>query len=118
MDEHSKPTMHDSARPPVRQIRASFNETTIRVYQAYSATIAVPAVDKGEFGIGFKRTRMTWIKPSFLWMMYRCGWSDKDARQSHVLAIDITRTGFEWALCNSCLAHDTASFLKPPPVRV
>ena len=21
---------------------------------------------------------MTWIKPSFLWMMYRCGWTEKD----------------------------------------
>jgi hypothetical protein len=38
---------------------------------------------------------MTWIKPSFLWMMYRCGWATKPG-QERVLAIQITREGFEW----------------------
>ena len=41
--------------------------------------------------------RMTWIKPSFLWMMYRCGWAEKD-NQEHVLAIDIRRSGFDSAV--------------------
>lgn len=53
----------------------------------------------------FKLERMTWIKPSFLWMMYRCGWGQKDKGQSRVLAIDISREGFEWALEHSCLSH-------------
>lgn len=35
--------------------------------------------------------RMTWIKPSFLWMMYRAGWGFKDKGQRRVLAIDISR---------------------------
>ncbi len=47
---------------------------------------------------------MTWIKPSFLWMMYRCGWGTK-AGQETVLAVEITRGGFEWALQHSCLSH-------------
>jgi hypothetical protein len=47
---------------------------------------------------------MTWIKPSFLWMMYRCGWGQKEG-QEHILAIKITREGWEWALKNSCLSH-------------
>jgi len=47
---------------------------------------------------------MTWIKPSFLWMMYRCGWATKP-RQERVLAVEITRTGFEWALEHACLSH-------------
>jgi len=47
---------------------------------------------------------MTWIKPSFLWMMYRCGWASKEGQET-VLAIEITREGFEWALRNACLAH-------------
>lgn len=46
---------------------------------------------------------MTWIKPSFLWMMYRCGWGTK-AGQETVLAVDITREGFEWALRHACLS--------------
>lgn len=34
--------------------------------------------------------------------MYRSGWARKEG-QERVLAIDITRTGFEWALAHSCL---------------
>lgn len=49
---------------------------------------------------------MTWIKPSFLWMAYRSGWATK-SRQERVLAIAITREGFEWALRHSCLSHYT-----------
>jgi hypothetical protein len=47
---------------------------------------------------------MTWIKPSFLWMMYRCGWATKPDQET-VLAVEITRDGFEWALRHSCLSH-------------
>ncbi|MGH3392166.1 MAG: DUF4291 family protein, partial [Actinomadura sp.] len=47
---------------------------------------------------------MTWIKPSFLWMMYRCGWGTKEGQET-VLAIEVTRDGFEWALKHACLAH-------------
>lgn len=37
---------------------------------------------------------MTWIKPSFLWMMYRSGWATK-ANQTRILAIDMLRIGFD-----------------------
>ncbi|MEU9478559.1 DUF4291 domain-containing protein [Streptomyces sp. NPDC048191] len=47
---------------------------------------------------------LTWIKPSFLWMMYRCGWGTKEGQET-VLAIEIERAGFEWALRNACLSH-------------
>jgi hypothetical protein len=47
---------------------------------------------------------MTWIKPSFLWMMYRCGFATKPG-QEHVLAIQISRAGFEWALRHAGLSH-------------
>ncbi|MFI1480890.1 DUF4291 domain-containing protein [Streptomyces sp. NPDC020747] len=46
---------------------------------------------------------LTWIKPSFLWMMYRCGWGAK-AGQETVLAVEITREGFEWALRHAVLS--------------
>ncbi|WP_433633083.1 DUF4291 family protein [Nocardia sp. CA-120079] len=62
---------------PTRQIRASYDDSTVAVYQAYSPQIAEPAVAAGTFVSPFKRERMTWIKPSFLWMMYRCGWGRK-----------------------------------------
>lgn len=91
--------------PPRRQVRAAFDAGTVTVYQAYSASIAVPAAAQNSFvGTPFKLERMTWIKPSFLWMMYRSGWATK-VGQEHVLAIQITRTGFEEALSRACLSH-------------
>jgi hypothetical protein len=102
---------------PYRQIRAVYDEKTIRVYQAYRDEIANTALAKGTFvSPPFSMTRMTWIKPSFLWMMYRAGWGLKDG-QTRILAIDITREGFEWALANSSLSHKPASD-NSPPVRV
>jgi hypothetical protein len=71
--------------------------------------------------------RMTWIKPSFLWMMYRCGWASKPG-QERVFAIRITRAGFETALSQACLSHfdptryaDQATWkraLQTSPVRI
>ncbi|KAJ5930617.1 hypothetical protein N7466_006110 [Penicillium verhagenii] len=87
-----------------RAIRASYTQTTITVYQAYPAEIADPALEAQNFEPPFSRTRMTWIKPSFLWMAYRSGWATKQ-RQERVLAIEVTREGFEWALAHSCLSH-------------
>lgn len=89
---------------PLRQVRAVFDEQTITVYQAFSAEIARPAVRAGTFVEPFKMTRMTWIKPSFLWMMYRCGWASKPG-QERVLAIRMTRQGFDGALSQSCWSH-------------
>ncbi|WP_073946185.1 DUF4291 domain-containing protein [Streptomyces kebangsaanensis] len=88
---------------PQRRIRALHTASTITVYQAYSPEIGVPAVRRGRFPAAWKRDRMTWIKPSFLWMMYRCGWGTK-AGQETVLAVEIARDGFEWALRNACLS--------------
>ncbi|MFF3856456.1 DUF4291 domain-containing protein [Micromonospora sp. NPDC002575] len=112
---------------PLRQIRARYSADTITVYQAYPPQIAEPAVAAGRFVAPFKRERMTWIKPSFLWMMYRCGWATKEG-QERVLAVDLRREGFEWALERACLSHhdpdlypDRAAWsrqLKASPVRV
>ena len=87
-----------------RIIRAIFDEETITVYQAYTNEIAIPAVENQKFAPPFKMERMTWIKPSFLWMMYRCGWGLKEG-QEHILAIKIKREGWEWAMENACLSH-------------
>ena len=86
-----------------KEIRAVYTDETIRVYQAYNKTIAEEAVNNGTFGAHFSMTRMTWIKPSFLWMMYRCGWAQKE-NQEHVLAIDIKRTGFDKAVNSAVIS--------------
>ncbi|GAA4237716.1 DUF4291 domain-containing protein [Actinomadura meridiana] len=80
-----------------REIRASFNRDAITVYQAYAPAIGRPAAERGVFVSPFSRHRMTWIKPSFLWMMARSDWARKSGQET-VLAIRITRTGWEEAL--------------------
>ncbi len=112
---------------PKHEIRALYTAATVTVYQAYVPEIGLPAARDGRFPAAWKRERMTWIKPSFLWMMYRCGWASKEGQET-VLAIEITREGFEWALRNACLAHyehglhpDHATWkrrLKQSPARV
>lgn len=87
----------------LHKIFAHYNADTIRVYQAYSDTIANEAVQLGTFGHSFKLERMTWIKPSFLWMMYRSGWGTKEG-QNRVLAIDIKREGFDEILSQAVLS--------------
>ncbi|MFI6250602.1 DUF4291 domain-containing protein [Streptomyces sp. NPDC051016] len=88
---------------PHHEIRATYEASTITVYQAYSPELGLPAAREGRFPPAWKRDRMTWIKPSFLWMMYRCGWGAKEGQET-VLAVEISRDGFEWALRNACLS--------------
>lgn len=85
------------------EIRALYSKDTIRVYQAYNKIIASEAVMKGTFGNNFKMDRMTWIKPSFLWMMYRCGGATKE-NQECVLAIDIQRNAFDYLVANAVIS--------------
>ena len=85
---------------PDRQVRAVHTTGTITVYQAYPPGIALPAAEHGRFGPGFKRDRMTWIKPSFLWMMYRSDWGTAPG-QERVLAVELRREGFEEALAQA-----------------
>ena len=69
---------------------------------------------------------MTWIKPSFLWMMYRAGYGHKDDGQRRILAIDITHEGFRWALEHSSGSHipdgmsqeDWTALKAAKPVRI
>jgi hypothetical protein len=74
------------------EIRADYNATNIVVYQVYREQIASPALASERFVPPFSLNRMTWIKPSFLWMMGRSNWGRK-AGQEYILAVRITRTG-------------------------
>lgn len=42
-------------------------------------------------------------------MTYRCGWGTKEGQET-VLAVEISRADFEWALRNACLSH----YLRSP----
>ena len=88
--------------PQYREIRADFDRESIVVYQAYSDAIADAALAASRFVAPFSFNRMTWIKPSFLWLMERSGWGTK-SNQTRILAVRITRTGWDSALENGVL---------------
>jgi hypothetical protein len=79
------------------EIRADFDRETIVIYQAYSPAIADAALEAGRFVPPFSFHRMTWIKPSFLWLMHRSNWGQKSG-QERVLAVRVKRSGWEKAL--------------------
>jgi hypothetical protein len=77
-----------------RHILAHFDEDTIVVYQACSPKIGRFAASHGFFGGEFKYSRMSWIKPNFLWMMHRSDWG-RSPGQEVVLAVRVRRSFFD-----------------------
>jgi hypothetical protein len=77
-----------------QHIMAQYDDNEIIVYQAYKPEIGLFAAENQFFGGPFSLTRMTWIKPNFLWIMYRNGWGQKDG-QEITLAIHLKRSAFE-----------------------
>ena len=75
-------------------ILAQYDSASVTVYQAYNKSIGRYASEHGAFGGDFSFSRMTWIKPNFLWMMYRSGWGQKE-NQEVTLAVKIKRTAFD-----------------------
>lgn len=69
------------------EIRAVFDKKTIRVYQAYNDKIANELLQLNTFGPSFSMNRMTWIKPSFLWMMFDLDGELKKIKQEYLLLI-------------------------------
>lgn len=110
----------DHGAAPFREIRAVQNaaEDTVRLYQAYNAAIADAAVAANSFQAPLRaglwsRTRMTWVKPSAVWMAYRCGWSTKkDRNQARVLALDVSRPRWLQLLRQARLSHGTGKAAK------
>lgn len=80
-----------------RHILAQYDEESIIVYQAYRPAIGLFAVEHQYFGGEFSLNRMSWIKPNFLWMMYRSNWGQTPG-QEIVLAIRLKRNFFEKVL--------------------
>ncbi|MBB6463836.1 DUF4291 domain-containing protein [Flammeovirga kamogawensis] len=80
-----------------QEIRAEFDKETVTVYQAYNKNIALSAIRNNKFEKPFSFNRMTWIKPSFLWLMERSNWGNK-SNQDYILKIKIKRECWERAL--------------------
>lgn len=77
-----------------KHILAQFDDSSIIVYQAYRPSIGKFAALNHYFGGDFSYERMSWIKPNFLWMMYRSGWGTKPG-QEIILAIRLNRNFFD-----------------------
>jgi hypothetical protein len=91
-----EPYLLQNARWPSagRHILAQFDAESVVVYQAFRPAIAEEAVALQRFGPSFSLSRMSWIKPNFLWMMFRCGWATKPD-QERVLALRLRRAFFD-----------------------
>jgi len=86
-----------SARWPDRgrHILAHHDAETIVVYQAYRPEIGEWAIQSGRLGgPAFSAERMSWIKPNFLWMMFRSGWGTKPD-QEVTLGLRLRRAFFD-----------------------
>ncbi len=99
MHLETEPYLNQQSRwpPKGRVILAQHDAESVFVYQAYQPSIGHFAAKHGYFGGEFSLSRMTWIKPNFLWMMYRSGWGCKEG-QEVVLAIRMQRSAFDWIL--------------------
>lgn len=95
----TEPYLAQKSRWPAdgQHILAHFDENSVVVYQAYSPKIGDFAAQHGYFGGDFSLGRMSWMKPNFLWMMYRSGWGTKE-NQEVTLAVRLKRSFFEAVL--------------------
>src|SRR5206468_2943297 len=83
MDLITEPYTTQEARWPQsgRHILAQLDAESVIVYQAYRPAIGHFAAEHSYFGGEFRLSRMSWIKPNFLWMMYRCGWGTREGQE-------------------------------------
>jgi hypothetical protein len=95
------------------EIRAGYDPKTITIYQAYSSTIAAAALKAQRFVAPFSFGRMTWIKPSFLWLMHRSNWGQK-AGQEQILAVRIHRENWNAALAMGVLTSPESRVFPSP----
>jgi len=95
----------------IQEIRADYDRDTITVYQAYGKSIAVSAIKNNKFESPFSFNRMTWIKPSYLWLMERSNWGTK-SNQEYILGIKIKKASWEKALSIGVLTDPDKTIYK------
>lgn len=93
------------------EIRALYNDKSIAVYSAFSDSIADVAIQNQKLLPPFTYSRMTWIKPSFLWMMYRSDWGNR-AAMNRILRIWINRKDWDSALKEAILTTPESHVYK------
>lgn len=87
-----------------RRVSAHHDADIVTVYQAFNRDIVANAVAKGTFGAGFGLNRMTWIKPSFGWMLHRSSYATAH-NQEAIVRIRLNRAGLDAILEEAVLTH-------------
>ncbi|MFI5148203.1 MAG: DUF4291 family protein [Bacteroidia bacterium] len=98
--------MHQVRRLPHKgkHIIGQTDGTNIIVYQAFNTMIAAYAIRNQSLGgEHYDFNRMTWIKPGFLWTMFRSGWATKEG-QEHILAITLPLVHFKSMLAQAVIS--------------
>lgn len=97
----------DDDHPGLHKFVGEWDDEGVYFYQAFNDEIADWAMDHQMFGgPKFNPDRMTWIKPSFAWMLYRAGYGLKDKNQSRVLKVKLSHEATATILAACSLAHE------------
>merc|ERR1719188_1544207 len=92
--------------PGPHRFVGEWDDEGVSFYQAFNSDIADWAIEHQKFGgPKFNPERMTWIKPSFAWMLYRAGYGLKDKNQNRVLKVKLSHEAAATILAASSLAH-------------
>lgn len=80
-------------------LTADYDSSGVWVYQAYKPSIGLSAAARGSFRdiSDFSTDRMTWIKFSLGWMMYRCDYA-RSRNQEVVLRIKLSHEAIDTIL--------------------
>ena len=94
-----------ASTPQVQQFVGEHDPTGVWVYQAFNADIAEYAVIHQRLGgPAFKPERMTWIKPSFAWVLYRSGYARKH-NQERILKLKVPHAAMAKLLAQCTCKH-------------
>ena len=94
-----------------QHVLAHHDAASVIVYQAYRPAIGEFAIKHGYLGgPDFSLDRMSWIKPNFMWMMYRSGWGTKEG-QEITLGLRLRRAFFDALLARAVpSSYDSGMF--------
>jgi hypothetical protein len=92
-------------RENVQIFQGEWDVEGVYVYQAFNAAIADWAVEHQKFGgPDFNPRRMTWVKPSFAWVLYRSGYAQKH-NQTRILKVKLSHENVA-KLLNVCMCKE------------
>jgi len=99
--DHSIPVLH----PGAEVLSGEWDAEGVYFYQAFNHEIADWAVEHQGFGgPAFNPARMTWIKPSFAWVLYRSGYGHKHS-QHRILKVKLPHSAVASLLSQCACKH-------------